>query len=119
MFCLCVFLRFFFTPLNNIGKKIDLKLLNIFFSINFFLLLLAPFDRIVDQELRSQYFKFPSNIYHQHVQKAFLWIYLKGSSQLKTSSRIVIYQVVRNKQTPLLMVSNFVLFNSNFEINEF
>ncbi|XP_075680454.1 growth/differentiation factor 8-like [Dermatophagoides pteronyssinus] len=71
-----------------------------------------PFDRIVDQELRSQYFKFPSNIYHQHVQKAFLWIYLKGSSQLKTSSRIVIYQVVRNKQTPLLMIKSKRISNS-------
>lgn len=109
MFCLCVFLRFFFT-LTKHWTKNRLETFKYFFSINFFLLLLAPFDRIVDQELRSQYFKFPSNIYHQHVQKAFLWIYLKGSSQLKTSSRIVIYQVVRNKQTPLLMVSNFFIF---------
>ncbi|OTF72285.1 hypothetical protein BLA29_014541, partial [Euroglyphus maynei] len=64
-----------------------------------------PFDRIVDRDLRAQYFKFPANIYNQHVQKAFLWLYLKGSSQMKINSRIIIYQVVRGGPTPLLMVN--------------
>ncbi|KAH7643315.1 growth/differentiation factor 11-like protein [Dermatophagoides farinae] len=78
-----------------------------------------PFDRIVDQDLRLQYFKFPSNIYHLHVQKAFLWLYMKGSSsssssssQLKTNSWIVIYQVVRNGHTPLVLVKSKRISNN-------
>ena len=102
-------LNFFFFP------RLILKKFFVFCS-------LAPFDRIVDQDLRLQYFKFPSNIYHLHVQKAFLWLYMKGSSssssQLKTNSWIVIYQVVRNGHTPLVLVRfcfSFISFHiSNF-----
>ena len=75
-------------------------------SVSLFLPPTAPPDRMVLGRHRAQYFKFPANIVNSQVDRAILWLYLKGSRLQPSDSmgHIHIYQVVRG-ETPLVTSS--------------